>query len=99
MRTDPGNHERGEGICDMEAAAWNSSLKASALESQLPGTHKMEKFGTMWAKKLANFKYQPLTSSCFVLIQTVNITSTRNRRLPVFYFGYFPEALKDTEQE
>lgn len=61
--------------------------------------HKMEKFGTMWAKKLANFKYQPLTSSCFVLIQTVNITSKRNRRLPVFYFGYFPEALKDTEQE
>lgn len=72
MRTD---HERGEGIHNMQAAACNSFLQASALDSQLPGTHEMEKRDTTWAETSANFKYQPLTSSCVMLIQPVDITS------------------------
>lgn len=32
------------------------------------------KFGSIWAKRFANFRYQPLTSCCLMLMKAVNIT-------------------------
>lgn len=64
-----GNH-------NMEGTGWNSSPKPQ------PQGLQDGKFGSLWTKTLADFKYQPLTSCYLVLTKAVNIIQELNIGLP-----------------